>query len=112
MVLKIQERQEFPVAVSDKIDYRAEVMGSFQSSPLKCKKEHYKIVVPSTSEVLCVGALPNAWLIIWTTEKIYRKNEIQQTNNNLTEPMYLETGLRVYDLLKSKAVRSRKGWNV
>lgn len=45
----IQERQEFPVTVSDKIDYRAEVTGIFRVHHSKYKKEHYKIVVPNTS---------------------------------------------------------------
>lgn len=44
-------------------------------------------------------------------KNVQKTSETQQTNNNLIEPMYLETRLRVYNLSKSKATRSRKGWN-
>lgn len=98
----IFKKQEFPVVVSDKVGYRAEATGNFQSSALKCKREHYKIVVPSTSEILCIGG-------IWTTEKqIYRK--VVKLSRLII--LYLENRLRTCSLSVSKATRSRKGWNV
>lgn len=58
------------------------------------KKNIIKYVVPSKSEILRVGGLANVWMIIWTIGKrnIWESSEIQQTNNNAIELMYLDWG--------------------
>lgn len=54
MIPKSQERQEFPVRASDKIDHRTEATGEFPAY-LKRTENITKYGVPCTSGTLCGG---------------------------------------------------------